>query len=83
MRTRPRAATATTTRQGVFFNARAQILLGPGSSLALQPFIVANQGSNDSSIRQTTTPAPNPAPRQLFDQVDTHSDNRHAFACCA
>lgn len=63
-------------RQGVFFNARVQIPLGPGSSLALQPFIVANQGSNDSSIRQTTTPAPNPAPANFFDQVDTHSDNR-------
>ena len=34
-------------RQGVFFNARVQIPLGPGSSLALQPFIVANQGSNE------------------------------------
>lgn len=64
------------TRRSLNMNGRLQLKLGPAETLTIQPFLVTNRSDSGSHLRQTTTPRPDPLPKDFFDQVDTTGDSR-------
>ncbi|CAM4098070.1 TonB-dependent receptor plug domain-containing protein [Roseateles saccharophilus] len=72
--------TSADSRTGLHVNARIQLKLDGGDSLALQPFLVSSRSDTSSHLLQTTTPAPSPQPAGFFDQFDTGGSSRFTMA---